>query len=91
MPESGKSLHLCVNNLTGDTFEFIPACRHRLESFMQEKMYDKEPDCSLWKDYTCHQLCDWEFLEDERGIVLDSNGYLTLVKYAVILRDGLWN
>ena len=74
-----------------DTFEFIPACRHRLESFMQEKMYEKEPDCNLWKDYTCHQLCDWEFLEDENGIILDSDGYLTLVKYAVILRDELWN
>lgn len=74
-----------------DTFEFIPACRHRLESFMQEKMYEKETDSMKWKDYTCHQLCDWQFLEDERGIILDSDGYLTLVKYAVILRDELWN
>lgn len=74
-----------------DIFEFIPACRNRLESFMQEQMYEKEPDSMKWKNYTCHQLCDWEFLEDERGIVLDSNGYLTLVKYAVILRDELWN
>ena len=74
-----------------DIFEFIPACRNRLESFMQEQMYEKEPDFRKWDEYTCHQLCDWEFLEDERGIVLDSNGYLTLVKYAVILRDELWN
>lgn len=74
-----------------DTFEFIPACRYRLESFMQEKMYEKETDSMKWKDYTCHQLCDWQFLEDERGIILDSDGYLTLVKYAVILRDELWN
>lgn len=74
-----------------DIFEFIPACRNRLESFMQEKMYEKEPDSSKWKDYTCHQLYDWEFLEDENGIMLDSGGYLTPVKYAVILRNELWN
>ena len=74
-----------------DIFEFIPTCRHRLESFMQEKMHEKEPDCSLWKDYTCHQLCDWEFLEDKRGSIFDSDGYLTFVKYAVILRNELWN
>ena len=74
-----------------DIFEFIPSCRNRLESFMQEKMYEKEPNCNLWKDYTCHQLCDWGFLEDENGVILDSDGYLTLVKYAVILRNELWN
>ena len=74
-----------------DIFEFIPACRNRLESFMQEQMYEKEPDFRKWDEYTCHQLCDWEFLEDERGIVLDSDGYLTLVKYAIIIRDELWN
>ena len=54
-------------------------------------MYEKEPDSKMWRDYTCHQLCDCEFLEDENGIFLDSNGYLTLVKYAVILRNELWN
>lgn len=74
-----------------DTFEFIPACRHRLESFMQEKMYEKEPNTKKWNKYTCHQLCDWQFLEDEKGVILDSNGYLTLVKYAIIIRDELWN
>ena len=74
-----------------DIFEFVPSCRNKLESFMQEKMYEKEPDCSLWKDYTCHQLCDWEFLEDENGVMFDSDGYLTFVKYAVIIRNELWN
>ena len=74
-----------------DIFEFIPSCRNRLESFMQEKMYEKEPDFRKWDEYTCHQLCDWQFLEDESGIILDSDGYLTLVKYAVLLRNELWN
>lgn len=74
-----------------DIFEFIPSCRNRLESFMQGKMYEKEPDSMRWKDYTCHQLCDWEFLEDENGVILDSDGYLMLVKYAVILKNELWN
>lgn len=74
-----------------DIFELIPSCRNRLESFMQEKMYEKESDSRKWKDYTCHQLCDWEFLEDENGVILDSDGYLMFVKYAVILRNELWN
>lgn len=74
-----------------DIFEFVPACRNALEIFMREKISEKESDPSKWDQYTCHQLCDWEFLEDENGVIIDSDGYLILVKYAVIIRNELWN
>lgn len=46
------------------------------------------------KNYTCHQLCDWRWLENEAGQIIreiyTSDGVkyqATLVKYAKILKD----
>ena len=44
---------------------------------------------STWEDvrkYTCHQLCDWEWLTGEDGRIV-RDGKATLVKYAIVLED----
>lgn len=75
-----------------DIFEFVPTCREKLKKFMEEKISEKEPNPSKWNQYTCHQLCDWDYLTDENGnVLIGLDNCVTLVKYAVILRDELWN
>ena len=61
------------------------------KAFCQEK----DTQCITWEDglnYTCHQLCDWRWLEGEDGKiireVIPGKRYMaTLVKYAKILKD----
>lgn len=48
------------------------------------------------QNYTCYQLCNWRFLENEHGFILNEHKNLrnevvsytgTLVKYGIILKD----
>ena len=49
--------------------------------------YKKEKGLDNTDDYTCHQLCDWEWFESEEGHIIQNCGQITLVKYAIILKD----
>lgn len=70
-----------------DIFEFVPACRKALEDFMKDKVSEKEVDSSKWNQYTCHQLCDWNYLTDETGnVLIDLNNCITFVKYGVVVK-----
>ena len=78
--------------LMEDIFEFVPACRKALEDFMKDKVSEKEVDSSKWNQYTCHQLCDWDYLTDETGnVLIDSDNCVTFVKYGVIVKDEIVN
>lgn len=78
--------------LTEDIFEFVPSCREKMKKFMEEKLSQKEPDSNKWNQYTCHQLCDWDYLTDENGnVLIDSNNYITFVKYGVIVKNEIIN
>ena len=74
-----------------DIFEFVPVCREKLKKFIENKISEEEPDSSKWNQYTCHQLCDWRFLEDESGVMLNSNNCIIFVKYGVIVKDEIIN
>lgn len=63
------------------------------EQYELDKAYASTYD-NDFKDYTCHQLCDWMWLEGEDRKIIRRvptlNGFkyqATLVKYARILRD----
>lgn len=58
-----------------------------LKDYELKKLSEIEPDKSEWHKYTLHQLCDWQYLEDEQGCVVWSDKII-LVKYAVILKDS---
>lgn len=78
--------------LMEDIFEFIPACRKALENFMKDKVSEKEPDSSKWNQYTCHQLCDWDYLTDENGnVLIDLDNCVTFVKYGGIVKNETIN
>lgn len=65
---------------------YVPTLVDRFKELVRQK---DNPQSMLWeeaKDYTCHQLCDWVWLENEKGEIVQ-NGKVTLVKYAIILKD----
>ena len=64
--------------------------------FCQEKDNQGILSWEEGENYTCHQLCDWRWLEGEDGKIIREGKYLrgkcieyyaTLVKYAKILKD----
>lgn len=78
--------------LMEDIFEFVPTCRNALEIFMRNKISEKEPDPNKWNQYTCYQLCDWDYLTDENGnVLIDLDNCITFVKYGVIVKDETIN
>ena len=78
--------------LMEDIFEFVPICREKLKKFMLNKLSEIEPDPSKWNQYTCCQLCDWDYLIDEHNnVLIDSNNCITFVKYGVIVKDETIN
>ena len=65
---------------------YIPTLIDCFKALVKQK---DNPQSKTWeelKNYTCHQLCDWEWLENEQGQIVQ-NGKVTLVKYAIILKD----
>lgn len=65
---------------------YIPTLIDCFKELVKQK---DNPQSKTWeelKNYTCHQLCDWEWLENEQGQIVQ-NGKVTLVKYAIILKD----
>jgi hypothetical protein len=56
-----------------------------LKEMIKQKEKGNIPYEELHK-YTCHQLCDWFFLQNDEGGII-RNGKVTLVKYAIILKD----
>lgn len=60
-----------------------------VECFKELVRQKDNPQSMTWKkakDYTCHQLVDWVWLENDKGEIVQ-NGTVTLVKYAIILKD----
>lgn len=65
---------------------YVPTLIDCFKELVRQK---DNPKSMLWeeaKDYTCHQLCDWVWLENDKGEIVQ-NGKVTLVKYAIILKD----
>lgn len=82
----------CTVTFTEDTTldKIIDECKKTC----QEKDNQKFASWEEAKNYTCYQLCDWRWLEDEAGQIIrkvvTSDGVkyaATLVKYAKVLRD----
>ena len=65
---------------------YIPTLVDCLKELVRQKDNPKSFIWEIAKDYTCHQLCDWLWLENENGEIVP-NGKVTLVKYAIILKD----
>ena len=72
--------------------DIISECK----AFCQEKDTQGISSWEESQDYTCHQLCDWRWLEGEDGRIIREGKHLhgqcveyyaTLVKYAKILKD----
>ena len=64
------------------------------KAFCQEKDNQNFTSVEEAENYTCYQLCDWRWLEDETGgiirKIITSDGVkyqATLVKYAKVLKD----
>ena len=64
----------------------IPTLIDRFKAFIQDKETMKGKSWEELKDYTCHELCDWQWLANENNEIIQ-NGNVTLVKYAIILKD----
>lgn len=65
---------------------YVPALIDCFKELVRQK---DNPQSFTWetaKDYTCHQLCDWVWLENDKGEMVQ-NDKVTLVKYAIILKD----
>lgn len=75
-------ISLPVNEKT-DTQTLIECFKHLIKEFE----FNKEKGLDNIDDYTCHQLCDWVWLESEEGHIIQNCGQVTIVKYAIILRD----
>lgn len=56
------------------------------KELVRQKDNPKSMTWEIAKNYTCHQLCDWVWLENEKGEIIQ-HGNATLVKYAIILED----
>lgn len=78
--------------ITADTKlkDIVAECK----AFCREKDTQGLSSWEEGKDYTCHQLCDWRWLEGEDGKIIRECKTLhgveyraTLVKYAKILKD----
>lgn len=65
---------------------YIPTLVDCFKELVRQKDNPQLFTCEIAKDYTCHQLCDWQWLENDRGEMIQ-NGKVTLVKYAIILKD----
>lgn len=70
--------------------DIIAECK----AFCQEKDNQGVSSWEEGEDYTCHQLCDWTWLEGDDGRIIREVKTLhgveyraTLVKYAKILKD----
>lgn len=70
--------------------DIISECK----AFCQEKDTQGISSWEEGENYTCHQLCDWSWLEGENGKIIREVKTLrgveyqaTLVKYAKILKD----
>ena len=82
----------CTFTFTEDTtlFNIIEECK----KVCQEKDNQNFTSVEEAENYTCYQLCDWIWLENEAGQIIrkivTSDGVkyeATLVKYAKILKD----
>ena len=82
----------CTVTITDDTKlkDIIAECK----AFCQEKDNQWISSWEEGENYTCHQLCDWTWLEGDDGkIIREVNApqgveyRATLVKYAKILKD----
>ena len=82
----------CTVTITKDTRleDIITECK----AFCQEKDIQGISSWEEGESYTCHQLCDWSWLEGEDGKIIREYQTLhgveyraTLVKYAKILKD----
>ena len=61
--------------------EFCQSLAQKAYEYEVEQLGNRNAD-----NCTCHLLCDWRFLENEVGGIIN-NGKVTLVKYAKILED----
>ena len=64
----------------------IPTLRDCFKSLVEQRENGILKTIEESHKFTCYQLCDWQWLPDERGKIV-KNGYVTLAKYAIILED----
>ena len=65
---------------------YVPTLVDCFKELVRQKDNPQSFTWEIAKDYTCHQLCDWNWLENDKGEIVQ-NGKVTLVKYAIILKD----
>lgn len=65
---------------------YVPTLVDCFKELVKQKDNPKSFTWEIAKDYTCHQLCDWLWLDNDKGEMVQ-NGKVTLVKFAIILKD----